>query len=343
MLLGAPGRIRTCDARFRKGRRAGGAPVVRTSIGVLTWGNVDRWLPTFYTFWSPGVVRMWSRMSGHTSPPPKAVVLAAPDRWPTRGVAREQSLWRYECAGEIHDDDGGGVALRLFLRACSSASRSSLTLPSVIRWQRRRRLRLGPCAETWRPFSSACRMKARRCRIPLTSQKRRFESCRWTCLLPARLNPARACASWWWFERSSSPLTAIQTAYVVAVMRMLRGADWWSIPSSSITRRPSLIGSLPGSSPCLLREMTPDDLWRRSNRPGELTWLSCRSRAQVARTLRRISSGVRIRRSSLKGRGRSRVMTGSFFLPSTRCLGAPKQATGSRFGRSPTAQRPPGP
>jgi hypothetical protein len=46
---------------------------------------------------------------------------------------------------------------------------------------------------------------------------------------------------------------------VVPVMQMLRGADWCWIPSSSITRRPSLIGSLPGSSPCSLSEMAPED------------------------------------------------------------------------------------
>jgi hypothetical protein len=158
--------------------------------------------------------------------------------------------WRYDGAGEIHND-GSSEAPRLFGRVCSRAWRSSLTLPSVMRWQRRLRLRLAPCADTWRPLISARRMKARRCRIPPTSQKRRFESCRWTCLVPARLNPARTCSKWLWFERSSSPLTAIQTAYVVAVMRMLNGADGCWISSSSITRRPSLIGSLRGSSPVL--------------------------------------------------------------------------------------------
>ena len=190
-------------------------------------------------------------------PPGSSLTLrAAIQRSSVRGTGLPRG--RQDGAGVIHDD-GSNEPPRLLRRVCSRARRSSLTFPSVRRWHRRRRLRLAPCADTRRPLSSARRMKARRCRIPLTSQKLRFESCRWTCLVPARLNPARTCSKWLWFERSSSPLTAIQTAYVVAVTRMLNGADGCWIPSSSITRRPSLIGSLPGSSPCSLSEMGPED------------------------------------------------------------------------------------
>jgi hypothetical protein len=175
-----------------------------------------------------------------------------------------------------------------------------------MRWQRRRRLRLAPCADTWRPLSSARRMKASRCRIPATSQKLRFESCRWTCLVPARLNAARACDSWSWFETSSSPLTAIQTAYEVAVTRMLRGADRSWTPSSNITRRPSLIGSSPGLHRARLREMAPEDLWRRANGPGKLTWLSCRSRPPRGADSQSIPSRGGIRRSATFDRCRPR-------------------------------------
>jgi hypothetical protein len=208
-----------------------------------------------------------------------------------------------------------------------------------MRWQRRRRLRLAPCADTWRPLSSARRMKARRCRIPATSQKLRFESCRWTCLVPARLNAARACASWSWFERSSSPLTATQTAYEVAVTRMLRGADRSWIPSSNITRRPSLIGSSPGLHRARLRERAPEDLWRRANGPGKLTWLSCRSRPPRCADPLSIPTSGGIRRSATFDRCRPRCL--DVWTSTARPLAAahpsttaPRQPAARRTGRT---------
>src|SRR3954454_18973759 len=44
----APGRIRTCDARFRKGRRVFVGLVVRTATCALTRKNAFCWLLSFY-------------------------------------------------------------------------------------------------------------------------------------------------------------------------------------------------------------------------------------------------------------------------------------------------------
>ena len=54
-----------------------------------------------------------------------------------------------------------------------------------------------------------------------------------------------------------------------------------------------------------------------------------------------INAPKHLRRSSLKGRGRSRVVAGPFLVPDPVC-GRADEAAGSRLGRSPTAERPEG-